>query len=841
MTDLIPSDEVRAAAENPANVFGKYVRLRERGRGGFGSVWLAWDLELSRRVALKILRAPSAQDVARFKREARTAAGLSHPNIVAVHDVGEAHGEHYIAMEYVDGVPADEVPLRPREAAEIIRQVAAALQHAHEHGVIHRDVKPQNILIVGDGPAKAMVGDFGLAKSLAGEPSLSMTGDIMGTPSFMAPEQARGRLREVGPATDVWGMGATLYALCAGRAPFEGREPDAYALLQRVIEDDPPRPRALNAALDADLETIILKCLEKESARRYPTAAELGRDLERWLAGEPIAAHPPSIAYRWRKRLAKRRAVATMALALAATLAILGSMWWKAREGQRQAQRAVELWQKIGIIERDGELYGRAGDVVRMRARLEEAIRICRDSVRTHDWPHGQYFLGRLLRAAGRREEARRALDRALELNPNLGEARYERGLLLVEEYGDRLRGLQERMIARGDGERPIDFPTTPQLEATFPELEPLRAQAVADLSAQVGESSYFKKVDGLFGKAELARIQGRLAESRAQLEQILELEPLYAPAWVSLAWVAAAQGRPDEAIERAGGAIERYRGWAPAYRARAAGHALKADAASDPAERGRERRAALEDMGRAIEMGDESADAYAARGDAALKSAFVQGVTGEDARATIASAIEDYGRAMGGRLPPTTNRGVAHAALAEQQDLHGEDPRASLRRAIDDFSESLRRNRFDAMAYLGLGNAHLALGEGAPKWGEDPDPHLGRAVEQFERMSRLFPLDGGALTNLGIVHIRRGEARAGRGENPAPEFERALEAFGRAIAANAKLSQAYRNRGVVHFMMNNYTAALRDWRKTIELNPTDEPTLRPWIRQCEAAGADFP
>jgi serine/threonine protein kinase len=172
---------VDAAARDPQNVFGRYVRLSELGRGGFGTVWLAWDRDLSRAVAMKFLHGQTPEDLFRFQREARTAAALAHPGIVHVHDVGESRGQPFIVMEYVEGKPADETELAPRQAVEVVRQAAEAVHFAHAQGIIHRDLKPANLIVEAGDPPRARVTDFGLAKSLKGEASLSLTGEITGT------------------------------------------------------------------------------------------------------------------------------------------------------------------------------------------------------------------------------------------------------------------------------------------------------------------------------------------------------------------------------------------------------------------------------------------------------------------------------------------------------------------------------------------------------------------------------------------------------------------------------------------------------------------------------------
>jgi tetratricopeptide (TPR) repeat protein len=264
----------------------------ELGRGGMGIVYAAWHERLQRRVALKtLLTGPfaSARELARFQREAELVAQLQHPHIVAVHDVGDVHGQPYYTMEFVDGTTLAERlrggRLAPRDAARLVATLARATEFAHQHGIVHRDLKPANILLAADGTPK--VGDFGLALRI-GAAGLTITGGRAGTPSYMAPEQAAGRTSAVGPTTDVHALGAVLYATLTGEAPFQGSSDAETTRL--VIEAEPRPPRALAADVPRDLETICLQCLRKEPHRRYATAALLADDLERFLAGEPVLA-----------------------------------------------------------------------------------------------------------------------------------------------------------------------------------------------------------------------------------------------------------------------------------------------------------------------------------------------------------------------------------------------------------------------------------------------------------------------------------------------------------------------------------------------------------------------
>jgi WD40 repeat protein/serine/threonine protein kinase len=285
-------------------LFGDYELLREIARGGMGVVYRARHVTLNRPVALKMIRAgqfASPEEVQRFYLEARAAAQLDHPGIVPVHDVGEYAGQHYYAMGLVEGgslsVRIRQRPLPPREAAAILQKVAEAVEYAHSRGIIHRDLKPGNVLLDRDGQPK--VTDFGLAKMVRGDSNLTVTGQVLGTPAYMSPEQASGKSLEAGPTADVYSLGATLYCLLTGRAPFQAAS--TMETLRQVLEQEPVSPRQLNATVDRDLETICLKCLQKAPSRRYATAAALAADLGHWLAGEPITARPVSRLERlWR-------------------------------------------------------------------------------------------------------------------------------------------------------------------------------------------------------------------------------------------------------------------------------------------------------------------------------------------------------------------------------------------------------------------------------------------------------------------------------------------------------------------------------------------------------------
>jgi WD40 repeat protein/predicted Ser/Thr protein kinase len=365
--------DVSASDFEAGQRFGDYILEREVAHGGMGVVYRARQVSLDRTVAVKLLllgRYSSAESIERFRREAQSAAALRHPNIVAIHEIDECAGQHFIAMEFVEGRNLAELmrdgPLPPERAADCARAVAEAIHYAHGQGVLHRDLKPSNVLV--DALGQIRITDFGLAKKLDGSSDLTMSGQMVGTPNYLSPEAVAGKNAQVGPASDVYAIGALLYELLTGRPPFLAQS--LQETLLRIRDNEAPRPRLLNPAIARDLETICLKCLEKEPARRYASAQALADDLGRWMKHEPIHARSSTVlerAFKWSRRQ-PRLAVMLLATifavtALVATLAVAyfrvrSAQWATEAKAEQSRQRLVHLNVNAGnrLVEA-GELH----------------------------------------------------------------------------------------------------------------------------------------------------------------------------------------------------------------------------------------------------------------------------------------------------------------------------------------------------------------------------------------------------------------------------------------------------------------------------------------------------
>ena len=419
---------------------GDYELLEEVGRGGQGVVFRARQKSLNRTVALKVISLgqwASKAHLKRFRIEAEAAARLEHPGIVPIHEVGERDGSCYFSMKFVEGGQLDEVvrrtPLSIRQAAELIGKVARTVHYAHEHGILHRDIKPGNILL--DDKGEPHLTDFGLARLVETESTVTQTLEVLGTPSYMAPEQAVGNNAQVTGATDVYGLGAVLYQLLTGQPPFAGGT--TYETIKLLLDTEPRQPRLLNPKIDRDLSTICLKCLEKHPERRYSSALALDEDLERWLKHEPIQARRTGIFARGRKWVRRNPTSALMAASLVVLAATSGWIAWNSELIRHPVTTGIAVlpFENLGDEKEHAAFAdGVQDDILTKLAKIADLKVISRTSVMDYRGKRNMRQIGDALRVSHVLEgSARRSGDR-IHLNAQLIDTRTDTHIW-AEEY----------------------------------------------------------------------------------------------------------------------------------------------------------------------------------------------------------------------------------------------------------------------------------------------------------------------------------------------------------------------------------------------------------------------
>jgi serine/threonine protein kinase/tetratricopeptide (TPR) repeat protein len=417
-------------------VFGDYDVLEEIGRGGQAVVYRARQKSLNRIVALKVIGLghwESTPHLKRFRHEAEAAASLEHPQIVPIYEIGESEGSCYFSMKFVEGGPLAEVlkhdPMSTRRAAELLAKIARTVHYAHQHGILHRDIKPGNILL--DRQGEPHLTDFGLARLLEQESTITHSSDVLGTPSYMSPEQAAGRTKELTAATDVYSLGAVFYQMLTSEPPFVGGT--TYETIRLVLDSEPRNPRVRNPKIDRDLSTISLKCLEKDPKRRYSSALALAEDLEHWLKHEPIQARRTGLFGSGMKWVRRNPGIAVMAALLLALAVPLGVMIWKGQSQRSPASNpavpeksiAVLPFENLSNVREDASFSdGIQDDLLTKLAKIADLKVISRASVMEYRGKHDLGKIGRALRVAHVLQGSVRKAGAWLHINAQLIDTR---------------------------------------------------------------------------------------------------------------------------------------------------------------------------------------------------------------------------------------------------------------------------------------------------------------------------------------------------------------------------------------------------------------------------------
>jgi serine/threonine protein kinase/tetratricopeptide (TPR) repeat protein len=531
----VSQSKTTARAAKILGELGDYELLEEVGRGGQGVVFRARQKSLNRIVALKVIglgQWATKAHLRRFRLEAEAAASLDHPCIVPIYEVGERDGQCYFSMKFVEGGQLDEVVKRPpisiRQAAELMAKVARTVAYAHEHGILHRDIKPGNILLGAKG--EPHLTDFGLARLVESESTVTRTLEVLGTPSYMAPEQAAGNNTKLTRATDVYGLGAVLYQLLTGHPPFAGGT--TYETIKLLLETEARPPRLWNPKVDRDLSTICLKCLEKDPQRRYSSALALAEDLERWLRHEPIQARRTGVVGRgkkWLQRNPTATAVVTLSLALIAALSVLV---WKTDPFSRSAAAGIAVLPFENLSNDREDVWfadGVQDDLLTKLAKIADLKVISRTSVMGYQGKQNTRQIGEELGVSHVLEGSVRKTGAWLHINAQLIDAHTD-SHIWAEEYD---RDLKDTFAIQSE----IAQKVAEQLHVKISRGERLAIQRppTADLTAF---NLYSRAKTLVLAWNSSATDRKSLLQAADLLNQAVTHDPTFFQAYCQLAWV---------------------------------------------------------------------------------------------------------------------------------------------------------------------------------------------------------------------------------------------------------------------------------------------------------------
>jgi len=781
----------------------RYQMLELLGRGGMGEVHKAFDPRLGRHLALKVMRQANPDQAARLVSEARAQARVDHPNVCKVYGVGElGNGLPFIALQFIEGKMLSAVAkqMTREERIAVIRDVAEALHAAHRQGLVHRDVKPSNILVEKrESGWHPYVTDFGIAREIDA-PGLTKTGVVTGTPLYMAPEQARGQTSQIDRRTDVYGLGATLYELLCGRRPFESDS--TLVVMWKLLNEEVTPLRAIDPTIPVDLETIVMKCLEKEPSRRYDSARALADDLEAWADGEPIHARRSSLGYRLIKRARKHKALVSTAVVIAVAAVAGGAYVLHARAAAAEQARLANAFGQE--VERNDAVARYAAllplhDTRKERQTIEARMKDLETRIAAlggvAEGP-GRYALGRGYLVLERPDEARRELERAWRAGYRTPEVSYALGLALGQLYQRALAELP-----------PADDHATEALRRADL-ARALREPALAYLKNAVGlQSEAPEYVEGLIALHE-RRWQQALDKARAaqvRVPWMYEAHTLEGDIRLMLAKEKWVDGGPDDALaelDRAGQAYETAAGIARSSAAALHGDCVRwVMAAEILSEHERPPITAVDGAiaacSRAAQALPGDGEIYADEVDAWRRAAKYQQNHNGDPRPAWLKA-EELGKA-GKALAPNNVRLLVAAGYVDrdrgswEQD-NGKDPRAELDRAIAAGRAALERDPNAHEAYHLMSDAWLVRGDWEAAHGLDPRGSYETTSEMGQRAWSLSPQGFKVINTIGLGYLSRGMWEANNGLDPRPALQQAMVTIEKVVRANPNVDYGYNN-----------------------------------------------
>jgi len=823
--------------------WGRFQLVELLGTGGMGDVYKAYDPNLGRYIALKILRHEDPETLNRFLREARAQAKVEHPHVCKIYESGECSGHPYIAMQYIEGKTLKELDqqLTLEEKLRIIKEVALGLQAAHRRGLIHRDIKPANIMVMQteDGDWKPFIMDFGIAREQEAS-GLTSTGMVVGTPFYMSPEHAKGKLANLDRRSDIYSLGITLYELLTGIVPFQGDTP--VEVLIKVIDKDPPLIRKINPRVPVDIETIVMKCLEKDPNRRYSSAKELAEDIQRYLDGDPIMARPATLTYRIKRKLVKHKWSAILAGAASLVIIVLIGLWlhtqWTASQRALIAQQLGQEVEKIESSIRYAHLLplhniSREKTIIRERIKaIEEKMQ----KVGKMGLGPGHYAMGRGFMALQEYTKAKDHLEKAWAVDYQTPEVAYELGLAMGELY------LKESEIVSRIDNKELREARKNEIEETY------RKPAVHYLK-QAGEIRHESK-DYIY--ALIAFYEKKYQEALGILQAAMKHAPEGTP-WLYEANILEGNIYLDiglektdyeEAMEifsRAEQAYQRVieigesdiRGYMGISRVLERKIRLTLHAKGGDLQPLVEK--AIAQCQKALGIDPELADIYVMESSVYRWLGRYQIFTGKNPIPAFNQAVEAAQNALklqNDNFEAYAIIGTINRFKAQYQMDHGEDPTGAFQLAAWNFNKAIELNPTYVAAYNGIVNVYIRKAQHEMSQGKDPDASLGKAISTLKKALSINPNWVDLHNSLAGALWVKGGILSAQGKDARPSFLEAIRSLEKAIEINPSIVHFYSNLGFVYMDLGRYelnngfvptntlNKALSYFEKAIEINP---------------------
>jgi eukaryotic-like serine/threonine-protein kinase len=805
------SDEIRVHRKITPRQLGKYEIKDQLGTGGMGEVYRAYDSVLNRYVALKILYTDNPDAIRRFLEEARIQAGIEHENICKVYEAGQIEGKNFIAMQLIRGRTLVDASAdwSFAQKMEVMKTITEALQAAHKKGLIHRDIKPSNIMVEKNesGELKPYILDFGLARGVE-TPGLTMTGMILGTPPYMAPEQVRSDRNRMDARTDVYALGATLYEIFYREPIYNGTLGEVLA---KILNDDPIAIRNSDA-IPEDLQTIISKCVEKDPERRYSSAATLADDLRRCLQGEPISAKQTTWSYRWVKK-ARRHKTITLILSFSAILILLQGIFllWSRWNTQRQAELALDFGNEIRFIESAlrsayaAPLHDLRPQIAQIKSRLKKLEQRVQSEGRAACGP-GYDALGQGYLAIGDYEKARELLQKAWDAGYQQPSTAYALGKVMGHLYDDELRKAERLQSAdlrkqkKKDAENNFGRPSIEYLKKAGSYVEsPLYVEALIDLYEKRFDQALTKAADAYSGSSwpyEPKKLEGDIhmaigsnAEESGDYKKALNEYEIAGKKYLEAADLA----RSNEEI---------YLALGEQYSTTISQETLSKENRKGLLEKG------LEACKNALVANPDSGRGYLCLSQTYLKQGiYVLYWEEADPSPLFTKAIETAEQA-GAKIhngEPYIAASEAYVRLAERATATRTDPRPFLENAIKKSEKALIVDK-NSNALHSLASAYFLLGDYELYHGGNPIPPLKKVIEIYPDNS--VGVQESIQNTLGLAYMDMAEYKLQRGQNPSDELQKAIEHYKKGLKINPKASYIAMNAALAYFDVASYELA---------------------------------